>query len=701
MAIETLKKITIVVPEESSKRLLRTLNRLGAMEVIDLGEEHREKIPLTRAEWSTEEADEKLRKIDFILNLMNHFAPEEQKFLEGLTPLPLVTSPEEVNKIIKTYNLDETYAYASELDEIYRSSERIIADIENELRELEPLCDLPFSIADFYRPVLTRLLFGTMPLGNISILHEDEDPWDRVAWEVILTGETKEASSSHQGKALPLPERERVWVIFAFLEEDGELVRKSLSALEFEEIQLPRISEKVSDRIEELRSSLAEYVRKVDEVAEKVKLLAQDDTLGDGRRPLRILKAYWQNIKNTHLAYSKGIHGKWVHVVSGFIRERDVDRFLATMKQEFPESEITVVDPGPDDDVPVSISVPRLFQPVKLLVEMFGLPPYRSFDPTPFMQINFYVFFGICFSDVCYGIILTALGIYLSTKTKEFQDVNNFIRILLFGGISSIFFGALTGSWFGDLYKPVYLGEGNLLLLLQEKCVVIDPMNKTIVALLCALGIGVLNQFYALILKMYGALRKKDVMGAFSDGLCWIVTLTGLLMMVGRIFTDVPVHIFNTGLWMFFAGAVGLILTQGRGIQNPLGRLAGGVVSLYGILGSYGITAFIGDTLSYCRLLALGLTTSIVAMAFNLMAGMLREVPYIGVLLFIALLIVGHIFNIAISVLGAFVHSMRLIYVEFFGRFYEVGSRPFQPLGFDSPQCIMRRSEDAVLVRGK
>jgi len=127
----------------------------------------------------------------------------------------------------------------------------------------------------------------------------------------------------------------------------------------------------------------------------------------------------------------------------------------------------------------------------------------------------------------------------------------------------------------------------------------------------------------------------------------------------------------------------------------------GGLVSLYGIMGSYGITAFVGDTLSYCRLLALGLTTSIVAMAFNLLAGMLKGIPYVGMILFLLLLIIGHTFNFAISVLGAFVHSMRLIYVEFFGRFYEAGSRPFQPLGFDSPACIMKGPEEAAFAKGK
>ncbi|MGC8846206.1 MAG: V-type ATPase 116kDa subunit family protein, partial [Candidatus Hydrogenedens sp.] len=138
----------------------------------------------------------------------------------------------------------------------------------------------------------------------------------------------------------------------------------------------------------------------------------------------------------------------------------------------------------------------------------------------------------------------------------------------------------------------------------------------------------------------------------------------------------------------------GLVLTQGRDQANPVARFVTGLISLYGIVGSYGITAFIGDTMSYCRLLALGLTTSIVAMSFNMIANLLRPIPYVGIIIFILALIVGHLFNFLISVMGAFVHSMRLILVEFFGRFYEGGGKPFEPLGFNSESAILVTSDE-------
>jgi len=698
MAIERIKKVTIISPRESNERLLKTINRLGVMEVTDLKEVQESGEPsLRNCDTNTEEIDERLQQIDFILNLMNLLSPEKLGFVEGLTPVPLVTSSQEVQSIIEKLDLDQVFRDASELDDTYRSAERVIGEIESELKELDPLSDLPFILSQLHFPVRTRLALGYLPRKNLTLLAEGEERWSRLVWEEIKPGTERQLVTVPSQESPPSSKmgEERVRMVFAFLAEDSNDVRKDLASIGFEEIHLPDLPMKIWERIDELRSDLAEYRKRSDDVVERVTSLAQSRQVGEGRRSLMILKAYWQNVRETCLASTKGVEGKWVHVMGGYIREKDAGKFLAALKQEFPESEAAVQDPDPDEQVPVSIGVPHLLRPMQLLVEMFGLPPYRSFDPTPFIQVNFYLFFGICFSDVCYGIMLTALGSYLAARTKPYNGLNRFSRILLYGGISSILFGALTGSWFGDLWKPEYLGKGNFLLWLQEKFVVIDPMSKTIVALVFALGIGMLNQFYGICLKMYGAMRNRDWMGAFSDGVCWLVTLPGFIIIASRLIVAVPQRLFSIGLVLFAAGALGLIATQGREIKNPFGRIAGGLVSLYGIMGSYGISAFIGDTLSYCRLLALGLTTSIVAMSFNLIGGMVKGFPYVGTLLFVLILVMGHLFNFGISVLGAFVHSMRLIFVEFFGRFYETGARPFQPLGFDSAGCIMKRSVEA------
>jgi V/A-type H+-transporting ATPase subunit I len=551
-----------------------------------------------------------------------------------------------------------------------------------------PIADIPFNIDDFHRPRRIEFIFGYIPRASLDELDRPSYPWRSIAWEIIGSLVDKESDSG----VLETPRtvrniKDAQRIVIATLKDDADEVRNGLAKLSFVEIQLPGFSGTVEDHIKELKEDAAQLTTAIEENIAKVKTFTAD------RRTLITLKAFWTARKNERLALDKTLGGKWVHILTGYVRERDAGRLRSTFEKDFPESVVIFEDPGPEEDVPVSLSLPKVLRPLSLLVEMFGLPPYRSFDPTPYLHVNFYIFFGICFSDVGYGLMLIATSLYLIKRTKQYHGVADFGRILLMGGISTVIFGALLGSWFGDLYMERYLGKDNLLMKIQATFAVLDPISKTIPALLIALFIGVMNQFFGIALKMYGSIREGDWKSAFFDGFFWFLTLPGLLILVSKLFVNTPQLIYLSGIALFGAGALGLILTQGRDLKNPVARILGGIVSLYGIMGSYGITAFIGDVLSYCRLLALGLTTSIVGMTFNMLGGLLKDVPYVGIFLFIIIVVVGHVFNFVISLLGAFVHSMRLIFVEFFGRFYDAGARPFQALGFDSPICAIKKED--------
>jgi V/A-type H+-transporting ATPase subunit I len=186
---------------------------------------------------------------------------------------------------------------------------------------------------------------------------------------------------------------------------------------------------------------------------------------------------------------------------------------------------------------------------------------------------------------------------------------------------------------------------------------------------------------YGMVLRMYREARRGDWVAAVCDGGLWLLFLPGLIMLLAAGLAPVPGWVSRVGLILLGTGAAGLVLTQGRREKGLFAKALTGIVSLYGILGTYGTTSFIGDTLSYSRLLALGLTTTIVGMCFNIIAGLVKGVPVAGVLIVMLVLLVGHLFNILVSILGAFVHSGRLIFVEFFGRFYEVGGKRFRALG--------------------
>lgn len=683
MAIDRMMKLTVVCEADAAQQLAKSLHEIGVVELTDAEQRCGDASErLRRVLVSTEDCDRELQKISLILGLLDTFAPEQKSFVAGLATVPLVIDPKELDDALHRFDLDEYYGMALKLDDVHRRAERAISDILNRRKDLLSIKELPFALDDFHKPRRIRLVFGMISVRGLDSLATHDAAQRLLAWERVRPAR----DVSRNGRGRRMQQNTAEWIVAAFLKEHEADVRQLLLDSQFSEMTLPSFPGTVGDHLRELNEDLGVERGQIDDVARQVRGFAHI------RRTLVVLRAFWDNRRQFALARSNTLSGAWVHVVTGYVREGDLDRLHALISREFPSASVLLEDPATDEDVPVSITLPSWMKPIQMLINLFGLPRYNTFDPSPNIFFTFLMFFGICFSDVAYGVMLILISTYIMKKTRQYEGVYNFARLLFYGGISSVFFGFLLGSWFGDLYKPEYLGENNLVASVMTKTQVLDPIENPILVLLIALAIGMVNQLYAIALKMYGALKRGDRATAFCDGLLWLVILPGFTILVATLFAPVPQVAIAAGLTLFVVGGIGLILTQGRTSASLPGRFLTGLVSLYGIVGSYGLTAFIGDTMSYCRLLALALTTSIVALSFNMMAGLLRPIPGAGIGLFILMLIVAHIFNFAISVLGAFVHSMRLIFVEFFGRFYSSGARPFAPLGFNSRAAVLKKA---------
>lgn len=688
MAIDRMKKITLLCPAACTQRLLKSIHDMALVEVTDTLAQHEElREQLQRQPVSTEEPDQHLQKINLVLGLLDLFAPEHKSFVAGLAPVPMVIETKELDEVMAKFDLESVYGVAQELDTAHRHTERGLSDIQNQLRDLAAYEDLPFSVSDLGKTERTRLYFGMIVAKNLDALAQDAEAARILAWGTVVPGQfNRKNGSAGAPPAASGKAGDRTRVVFACLKDDEETARKLMNQYGFEEVSLPHVAGLVRDHIRELKADLAEFEEQAAKTAARVRELAVH------RRALQVQKAFWENRKALLLARGNSAQGKWIQVLTGYLRAADAPALEEAIRKEFPTVSVLVEDPGPDDNVPVSISLPKLIRPIQMLINLFGLPPYTTFDPSPFIFFPFLLFFGICFSDVGYGAMLIAVSLYIMKKTKPFDGVYNFAKLLFYGGISTVIFGFVLGSLFGDLYAATYLGAGNPVEAFMKKVQLIDPLQKPIVVLMFALAIGMCNQFYGIVMKMYGHFQRGEKADALCDGLTWLIILPGFVILVAGMFAPVPGAVSTAGLVLFGVGAIALILTQGRASEGLVGKISTGVISLYGIVGSYGLTAFLGDTMSYCRLLALALTTGIVALSFNMMAALLRDIPYVGFPLFIFVLVFAHVFNFMISGLGAFVHSMRLIFVEFFGRFYASGGKPFTPLGFDSGSAILKRS---------
>ncbi len=320
--------------------------------------------------------------------------------------------------------------------------------------------------------------------------------------------------------------------------------------------------------------------------------------------------------------------------------------------------------PERTEDFPVLLKNSKLAEPFEVITELYALPAPRSIDPGGVMAIFYFVFFGIMLSDAGYGMLLFFGGLFALRKMDLPPFGKKFMKLITLGGLSTIFWGAVYGSWFGNAIPQlaeVFFGKT------VEMPFLLDPMNDPVTVLILSFALGVVHIFAAMALNARLMIQRGRVWDAVFDVGFWYVTLIGLLLLFA------PGVWAEIGKYMAIAGAIGLVLTQGRDKNNIIQKLLSGILSLYGISG------YLSDVLSYSRILALGLATGVIGNVVNIM-GTLPGGNLVGLIVFVLVFIFGHALNLAINALGAYVHASRLQYVEFFGKFFEGGGRPFAPL---------------------
>lgn len=326
-----------------------------------------------------------------------------------------------------------------------------------------------------------------------------------------------------------------------------------------------------------------------------------------------------------------------------------------------------IEEPAEEDQVPVLIENKSMFVPFEGITEMYSLPDYRGFDPTSIFAAFYAIFFGIMLSDAGYGILMAvACGVILKKYELE-GSAYKMIKLFLYCGLSTAFWGAMFGGWFGDIiqvFSRVILNHEVVI-----KPIWFNPIDDPMKLLIFSLALGVLHLFVGMGIKSYMQIREGKWLDAFFDQGFWYILLTGAIIWAaaGSIYPPMA----DIGKYMFIGGAVGLLLTGGRH-NKGFGKVVGGLAALYNI------TGYLSDILSYSRLLALGLATGVIAQVINTMGGLFGG-GIVGGILLMVVFIFGHSLNFAINALGSYVHSCRLQYIEFFGKFYEDGGEPFKP----------------------
>lgn len=343
----------------------------------------------------------------------------------------------------------------------------------------------------------------------------------------------------------------------------------------------------------------------------------------------------------------------------GWVRVDEVEKLEKAVSRVTKDFEIDLRDPLPQEVPPTQHKNNKFVEPFETITNMFAVPQYNEIDPNPVMSVWYWLFFGMMMGDWGYGLVMAALlGLFMLIK-KPKGEFRKLVKVLFLSSFTTIFFGVLYGSVFGISYD---IGS-----IFGTKFQVFDSMNDPITMLIASLVVGVLHIFTALIIKAIQLGREKDWMGILAETVSWILLIPGLAVLL-----VLPAY----SLYGIIAAAVGalfILIFAGRKSKGVIGKVVGGLGGLYGI------TGILSDILSYSRILALALSSGVIAFAMNTIGAMLIG-PWYGYIFGIIVFIIGHVFNLAMGLLSAYVHDGRLQYIEFFGKFYEGGGYQFSPL---------------------
>jgi V/A-type H+-transporting ATPase subunit I len=387
---------------------------------------------------------------------------------------------------------------------------------------------------------------------------------------------------------------------------------------------------------------------------------------------------------------------EYTFALGGWVKYGEI-KFLETeLTRNFKEIAIFISEPKEDENVPVALENRRLIQPFEFITQIYGMPKYHELDPTPFLAPFFFLYFGFCVSDVGYGFILVFISWYILKKFKMGPQGNKFWRMLLFCGISTIIIGALTGSWFGNMLD--LLGAANKIFLPLEKfkdsLVILDPLKEPTKLLGVALSLGIIQVWFGNIVAAIGNIKNKRYWDIVLDQvpmLALLFGLTGLGLTFLKLLELTHINLFK---YAAISASIALALTQGRSEKGLGSKLFYGIYNLYNALSGY-----LSDILSYSRLWALGLVTGVMASTINLIAVQFSQiipsvVPFMDKIIFlkiaitslalIVIFVLGHSVSLLMNLLGAFVHPVRLQFVEFFSKFFKAGGSNFRPFKIET-----------------
>ena len=580
-------------------------------------------------------AQEESQRVSWAIELLSKYEEKKSK-LKAMKEGVQNYSYDEIIKKGSGFEFKPIYTKLQNSQKIIDDAKQEIQNSKQKIEDLKHWDGLNIPVKDLYS--IKRSFIQTGLVSNKSI---EELRTELSSFEDVSLDEMSQ-------------EKDVYYVIFAGLKENKRRDMEVLRRHGFTPVTIATnniVKEEISDLSKVVQEKENE-IKKEEEV-----LKGEIDKLED-------LKVYYEYVENQRLREEVPENfktSKKINLIQGYVPTRLLNEFEEKLRQILGDRYSLEVEDAKKDDpnVPIILENGKFTGAFQGLTEMYSLPKYNEVDPTPLFA-PFYAFFaGMMVGDFGYGLLLFILCIVGLKFFNLRKDFRRNVKFFMFLSIPTMLWGLIYGSFFGIAlpYKPL-----------------LDQTEDSMLIIAISLILGGIHIFFALGIKAYMMIRDKDLKGAIFDvGFLYVVLISIILFAASGPLNLSPT-VKNISKWVMIAGIIGIFLTAGRASKKWGVRLAVGLNEVYGL------TGYIGDFVSYLRLMALGLAGGFIALAINIIVKMLFGGGIVGIIGGVIIFVVFQLFNLFLSYLSAYVHSARLIYVEMFNKFYEGGGKAFKGL---------------------
>ena len=635
MAIVKMKRLRMVAMVADREALLRRLQHMGCVEIVQPEADPEDPawaVLIRPAAEGLAAAHEEKMQAERALEVLKRYAPAKSSLL---SPKPSVGEEDLLN--------EERAQKSREAVEEVNALDRRLSAIHGEENKLTgqkavllPWQDLDLPLETGSTPQVTIQL-GTLPAGV---------PMGQAEGELQVVCELAQLTQVSADK-------DARYCTLVCHASGADAALETLKALGWSRANLRDWTGTAAENLARLDQELQSLSAEAASIEKKL------SGMGELNSPLRQLS----DLANVN-ASREECRSRLVDTVQTFLLEGWVpEESWPSLKQELDNYPCAydISDPAPEEyeKVPVRLKNNTLTKPLNMVTEMYSLPAYGTLDPNPLMAPFFILFYGIMMADMGYGLLMMLAGAIILKKKKPGGTFGHLCGLLVLCGITTFIMGALTGGFFGDfLTQVVKLTTGGDFALPA----LFTPLEDTMMILVGAMCLGFVQILAGMAISFVSKLKHGQVLDAVFEEVTWWVVFAGLGLMIAGITPIVLV----IGMVMVVAGPV---------IQNQ------GFAKVTGIFGSLynHVTGYFGDILSYSRLMALMLAGSVIAQVFNT----LGAIPG-NIVIFLIISFAGNTLNFALNLLGCYVHDLRLQCLEYFGKFYQDGGKPFRPLDLNT-----------------